>query len=295
MAISRELMNKMAQKLTIERLSQEFYNNIEGLLQDVLVDVSKKNNLPLNQLNFFIAGDHMLNTNILNSSPLVVFVSIKQNKEDVLLFRKSKNLSKKMQKFVTPALNVTDEFLATHLFYALQAQLDTSEKIFLSKNVIMLNLNNTIKIKIIVGYYFNQIFEYEYLGSLYEENLLNLIEAFDQKEKETSYFYTLVRILKSMELEVYDLGFIKQKTFDTFYFIENLVYNIPNELLSGSDIYDVFIKAINYLKNAKLNEFKLASKEQLMFTKESHYSVNKAKFFIKVIEKFFTHFEKIFA
>jgi hypothetical protein len=293
MAIPKELMEKMATKLQNEQLTNEFYDAVETLMQKALTQVSKENNLPINQLNFFIAGDHMLNTNLANNSPLVVFVGLRKTKDQILLNQQAKNANKRMQKYLAPNVTITDEQLAMLLFYALQANLQPTDKLFINKNIIMLNLENTIKVKLIVGYYFNQTFYYDYLGSFHQENLLKLIEAFDNKEQQTNQFYNLVRILKSMELELLELGYIKQKTFDTLYFVEHLIFNIPNTLLQKNSIYDVFIGAINYLKNANLNEFKLAGSNDPMFDNASKYSTAKAKYFIKIIELFFTNFEQI--
>ena len=155
------------------------------MLQNTIVDVCKNNNIAENRLNFFIAGDHVLNTNLAGLSPLVIFISLKENKEQVIAYSKMQKLNKKTQRLAQMPNVITDQMLAGMMFKELIKQLDENTKIFNSKNVIMVNLDNMIKVKIIVGYNFNGSFEYEYLGDYYKENFLSLIEQFDNKEQAT--------------------------------------------------------------------------------------------------------------
>jgi len=292
--IPKEVINQIAKTLQNEQLSTDFYDEVENLILNSLKDVSKKNNLLLNSLNFFFAGDHVLNTNILNFSPLVIFVSLKQKKEDIISYKKSQNLSKTAQQFLTKTSVITAELIAQALFESLQIELTKQDKIYIANNILVVNISGKIKLKIIVGYQFEEQFEYEYLGKYYTENILELFSLYDKKDEECGYFYDFVRILKSMELELFQNNIVKDKYFDILYFVENLVYNIPSNLLKTEDFYTAFINGVNYLKNADIKEFLLPNGTR-MFNEEknSQYSLLKAIIFIKRMTIFYENYQKL--
>jgi hypothetical protein len=296
MAIEASKINQMAKNLKQEQLSTELYDGIEDVLEDAISQVCKNNGLAKTNINFFISGDHMLSTNIGTTSPLIIFVSLKANKQQVLLFKKANKASQTVKRFIAAQTVLTDEVLAQMLFEALTQQFDAKTKLYNTKNIIVINLENMLKIKVIVGYNFEGSFEYQYLNNYYSENLLALIEAFDKKEATTNNFFDLVRVFKSIELELLHLDIIKQKSYDKLNFIENIVYNVPNELLIDTDFSRAFLKSLNYLKNADFSNFKLASKNEYMFSADENslYNIREARFFIKEIDYFYKNFEKLY-
>ena len=296
MAIEASKINQMAKNLKQEQLSLELYNGIDEVLEDAISQVCKNNSISKSTVNFFTAGDHMLNTNIGTTSPLIIFVSLKADKQQILTYKKSRNMSKKVKHFINTQEVVTDEVLAALLFNSLVEQFDSQTKLFNSKNVILVNLENFLKVKIIIGYNFEGNFEYQYLNNYYSENFLALIEAFDKKEETTKNFFDLVRVFKSIELEMLHLGITKQKSYDKLNFVENLIYNVPGELIIDENFNNAFLKTLNYLKNAELNTFKLADKNELMFKSDENslYTLKEAKYFIKVVDFFYNNFEKLY-
>ena len=292
--IPKETVNQIAKILQNERLNSDFYDEVENLMLNSLKEVSSKNNLLLNQLNFFFAGDHVLNTNMLNFSPLVIFVSLKQKKEDIITYKKSQNLSKTAQQFLTKTNVITAELIAQALFESLQLELTKQDKIYIANNIIIVNVGGKIKLRIVVGYQFEEQFEYEYLGKYYTENILQLFSLYDKKDEDCGYFYDFVRVLKSIELDLFQNNVVKEKSYDILYFVENLVYNIPSNLLKSEDFHNAFINGLNYLKNANIKDFILPNGSK-MFNEEknSQYSFLKAITFIKRIIYFYENYQKL--
>ncbi len=86
-------------------------------------------------------------------------------------------------------------------------------------------------------------------------NLFHYIENIDKKDKDTGGNYKkLIRIYKNFRKNL----LIKKKAKSSDinkYLVEVVLYNIPNFLLLGDNIYDVFTKSINYLSNADISSF----------------------------------------
>ena len=51
-------------------------------------------------------------------------------------------------------------------------------------------------------------------------------------------------------------------------YIESLLYNTPDELFAGDDIYSIFIKIINYLNFSNVSQFKSILNPDITLEKE---------------------------
>ncbi|MGD9900934.1 MAG: hypothetical protein AB7S44_00135 [Spirochaetales bacterium] len=294
-----KIINKITLSLTENKIENDYYSNIDGIIRQSLQDLAHKHQINGDTLNCFMAGDHVLGTNLTNSSPLIMFVSYKADRATINAYEKAQKMSKRAKSLMGSLQNnlITDKKIAHLLFETLTTYFDDKTKLFVDDNIVIIN-DGYLKIKVIVGYNFNGQFSYNYLGYYYEENFLKTIEAFDQKDAETNGgFYHLARLFKSMEISLMEIGALKSKIFDKLNFIEHLLYNVPSDLikLNGEDFGASFYKALSYLKNCNLNDFKEAGSNEPMFNKETYatpYSLIKAKYFIKAIEYFYNNFEK---
>ena len=69
------------------------------------------------------------------------------------------------------------------------------------------------------------------------------------------------------------------------YFVELIIYNVPNNLLQGKDIVNVFYKTFNFLENCDITTFKSFDEKGITtfsFAKISYLSINN---FINMIKK----------
>lgn len=73
------------------------------------------------------------------------------------------------------------------------------------------------------------------------------------------WFKPTVRILKNMRNRMVDVGLI-QKTIAPSYYLEGLLYNVPNDKF-GSSYEDTFVEAYNWIVNADRTQFVCAHEE----------------------------------
>jgi|LGVF01.2.fsa_nt_gb hypothetical protein len=299
MAIKKEVINKITKDLSEDKIDPGFYNHIETILSNALSDVANLNNIDETSLNFFMAGDHVLDSNLKANSPLVVFVSLRSDKNKILAFEASERMNKRSKVYAQLATKgvLTDKALAEKLFAGLMKQFNADSKGFITDNIIILNVQGLIKLKVIVGYNYEGNFEYNYLGENFCEDHLQIIKAFDKKERNAKHFIDMARIIKSIELELLKLDKTQIKTFDKLYFVEHLLFNVPDELFETEEFYDSFIKILNYLKNVNLKDFKFAGSGEFMFTdkiKNAYYNALETNCLIKMLEYFYENFYRLY-
>ena len=87
-------------------------------------------------------------------------------------------------------------------------------------------------------------------------NLFLYNESMSKKDKETNGNYKkLVRILKNIRKTILMNKWTHSTNLNK-YFVELIAYNIPNSIMQDEDINIVYKKAINYLENCKVLNFK---------------------------------------
>ena len=99
-----------------------------------------------------------------------------------------------------------------------------------------------------------------------------------------NHYKSLVRIYKNIRGKLED-DFSMPDKFLSSYFIESLLYNVPNEYFAGS-ISDVFFKSLKWLNGADLSNFKCQHELFSLFgTSEGQCPISEAKSFISAIVK----------
>ncbi|MDR0850397.1 MAG: hypothetical protein LBN07_02805 [Christensenellaceae bacterium] len=94
-------------------------------------------------------------------------------------------------------------------------------------------------------------------------DIFGYAEAMKKKDDDTDgNFNKIVRIFKNFRKAVVANKWFGS-SFANKYLVEMVVYNIPNSLLKGSDVYKVYVKSINYLLNCPLSSFKSFNGGQL--------------------------------
>lgn len=110
----------------------------------------------------------------------------------------------------------------------------------------------------------------------YSVNFTKRAELINEKIERVGYEYiTMIKIFNSLFRSTNRFGSTPNQIF-----IESLLYNVPDELFAGDDIYDAFIKIVNYLNltnvgnfvsianpNLKINEDRLTKLNQVSFLK----------------------------
>ena len=292
MAFNKDIANNILQTLKSTEVDVKYYELLDASISEVLNKVMREQ-LGANTLNYILTADHMLSTNLGANSPITYFVGYKTDKTLITRYNAFQRLGKRARKLVSVSDIVTDKVVASLIFSNLANGFDSNTRIFITDNIIVLKIDNKIKAKIIVGYNFTGNMEYNYLGKYYYEHCFELIQNVNKKDNDTGNFKDLIKFYKSIEIELLNTGKLGQKFHDNLNFYEHLFYNIPNELLVG-EFYDVFVKSLNFMKNTKFDDFKLASVDEALFSKSSdinsRYLISDAKTLIAAVNRFFVNF-----
>jgi len=99
-----------------------------------------------------------------------------------------------------------------------------------------------------------------------------------------SQFKSLVRIYKNIRGRL-ENDFAEPDKFLPSYFIESLIYNVPNQNFSGS-LSDIFFNSLKWLNEVDFSQFRCQNELFNLFgTSEVQYSISDAKSFISAIVK----------
>lgn len=300
MAISKEIINTITKNLKEEQINVLYYEQLDNVLNEVLDNIKAEKGLQNDVLTCLFTGDHMLDTNLGNNSPITYFVAYKGNKQKILEQQSMQNLKKRLKKSIieNKKNNITnDKAVAQLIFNKLITYFDNTSRLYIKDNVIVLNIENEVRAKIIIGYNFDNPVEYNYLDGYFKEDLLKFVTAINKKEDATKNFKLMIKFLKSIELELINKNFLNIKLHDKLNFYEHLIYNVPNELLKG-EFDEAYIKTLNYLANANLLKFVLAGSDKFMFEKNTapsdRYKLYEAKALVKAFIYFYQNFKTLY-
>lgn len=241
--------------LVIEKLS----DFLSSFLNDV---IEKSNNTLGFKLN--LIGDYYLSSNFSTNNFVNILIDYYVDEDD---YNFSENRGKKghISKLATDTFNYNKNIVPTikELSRALYNELSVklqNVKIHLRKNCIGLRY---LDYKFFIFFKKSNADEKQsnfiIKSKEYCFNFETLHQNLMQKNLETKgNFFKLVKFFKLVELELMLINKLTFKASNILYFYENLLYNLPNELLNNKLIYDNFIIAINYFNNIDFEELKTA-------------------------------------
>lgn len=278
---------------------------LNDFLSSFLYDITLKTN---NSVNFGLnlIGDYLLSSNFSKNNFVHILINYYTNEND---YDYSENRAKKgpilkltndafnIKKNIIPTINQLTKLLYDELTIKLQ-----NSKVYIRKNCIGLTLLGYKFCIFFINFNKNQKEQNFILQSKnYTFNFDILHENLLIKNQETKgNFFNLVKFFKATELELINLNKLNYKASNTLYFYENLIYNIPNELLLNEYIYDNFIASVSYLKNIDLDDLNTADNLQLvndsynLYSKPAITSIN-VKTALKQFDLFLINLDKIFS
>lgn len=120
--------------------------------------------------------------------------------------------------------------------------------------------------------------DYKFLISrkkgFYKLNFLKRAELINEKIERVGYEYlTMIKILNSLFRSTNRFGSTPNQIF-----IESLLYNVPDELYEGDDIYDMFIKIVNYLNLTDVSKFTSIANPELKINEDRLTKLNQVSF-----------------
>ncbi len=221
-----------------------------------------------NNLIFFknkVIGDYKIGSNYEYYDFCYIMFEVFYANENDLEYNNSRQQKSEIGKLLSDSFNFNNNVLptTTNLQNALFKYLvlkGSNFKVFMRKNYIYLKF---------LDYKFCLFFNaqkasssevnFNLKGKTYNFNLdlmnKNLLE---KNEKTNGHFFNLIKFFKVIEKELTLINKLEICAGKNLYFYENLLYNIPNELLNNN-VYDDFMLSYNYIltkyKQNKLDEF----------------------------------------
>ena len=243
-------------------------------------------------------GSYAIKSNYQLVEPMEFFVVLPSDKEKVVEIeaqqkramnsqKKKKNSIKSIYQSLTSASsmenysqNQTAFDVAKIITTQLQKYLNSDDRAFFKNNVVFIKLHidekTDISAVVYIGYQFeNNEIEFSKFGYKTKEDITQTMASIMQKNNETNgNFLLLCKLIKMLELELVlnqdSNVYLSKKSI----FVENLLYNIPNEFFDGNDYSKMFTNVTNYLKHADSQNFYIAGNpEQKMFDKYGYYSI----------------------
>ena len=248
---------------------QEFYETTLSILTSALDDMREKNSaitLEYENTKIFPMGDYTNDTYIDQTGELEIVIATSNPQIRVANSTYIKNLrdakTKKQRESVVNK-GTFDEIILNLINCLSQYFNETS---------ILLVVNDGIKILCLEEYGFKILIRFATFSeedkdavlsfwnpiqkNIKQVNLFLYNENMTKKDKETKGNYKkLVRILKNIRKTILVNKWTHSSNLNK-YFVELIAYNIPNAIMQDEDIEVVYKKAINYLENCNVLNFK---------------------------------------
>ncbi len=147
-----------------------------------------------------------------------------------------------------------------------------------------INEEENISVIIHVGYDFDNdnFVELTKLGYKIKENPTEILKNIQQKNINTNGNYLLIcKLIKMLELELILTNqsniLVSSKTL----FLENVLYNVPDQFFITNDFSEMLNNIINYLNQCNIDNIKLADNSTIMFKQNNYYANSHFKNLIK--------------
>lgn len=305
--VYKEFINDYVKKQTELENFNLALEKINDLFISILNNISEKlNNRVSFKLN--LIGEHSLNSNYGYYFPIHILIDYFSSKQDY------ENSEKRTKKGVIGKL-YHDAFTSSqNLILTIEELSKTffNELSLKAKNAQVYYRKNQIAIKFFDYKFFiffvnrnlleDENYNFVIKGKRYSINLEKTTENLLEKNKKTNgNFFNLVKFFKVMELELSLIDNVKVFAGKIPYFYENLLYNIPNEILNNEYIVDNFIATIAYLTNCDknalvtadndilLNDYYAKNEKPYISTIDFNNVIKQSKYFLNNIDKIFNN------
>ena len=248
---------------------QEFYEKTLSILTSALDDMRNEKSftsLDYDDTRIFPMGDYTNDTFIDQTGELEIVIATSNPQIKIANSTYLKNLREaktKKQKEAIVNKGTFDEIILNFINTLAQYFDETS---------ILLVVNEGIKVLCLEEYGFKILIRFATFSeedkdailsfwnplqkNIKQVNLFLYNESMSKKDKETNGNYKkLVRILKNIRKTILMNKWTHSTNLNK-YFVELIAYNIPNSIMQDEDINIVYKKAINYLENCNVLNFK---------------------------------------
>ena len=280
----------------------DYYEKVDNALNEIIS--TRFMDLNDGELFVFPFGDYISDT-ICDTSIVDFYVVYRTKRENVnfaVVYEKQTKKGKRVSTYQSIVGGATvknvmqAEDVAKRISYFLEQSVACSQ-MYQRRNEIVFNLSNDLTARITVCYDFelkNGDFRQRKVNRWININPTKYLSKIEEKNEQTNNNYSkFVMLFKALEIELIILE-KSQLLISKNGFVENLLYNVPNELFIGTNM-QVLNQILNYLKLKNLDNYELISETGKMFNKQDLiYSKNYAKQFINKIIYATDNFEKFY-
>lgn len=281
---NEEVINEFSKPLS-EEVAVKAISWTESVLTDIINEIKAKTSVVSSNYEFVLFGDFITGATTINSeidfyiafkSPQLEFNSIKivENKFRRLslrikraweLSRQEKKSRKKTRKnkktvsvqqeveIVVPPNKYSIVNLKNDILKRLIKVLDDKSYIYVNNKHLKIVSRDNFGIDINIYPVIKAEDSYklydDYTGKFNEINLEQFKTNYNKKLRNAGDVYVgIVRVFKNIFFNVNNYH-------SSQFFMESVLFNVPDSLFEGYTFYEVFIKVLNYLKNARLETF----------------------------------------
>lgn len=292
-------------KCTLEKFSQpkskilvqDFYEKTLNILTCALEDFKRENSSLLNydDTRIFPMGDYTNNTFIDETGELEIVIASSSSQLKIAnstYIKSLKEAKTKKQKNLVSSSGTFNELIEKYIVILTK---------YFNETTTLLIVNTGIKIfcleefgfKILIRFATYNEDDKEAILSFWDPinkqikniNLFLYNEMISKKDNDTNGNYIkLVRIFKNIRKTILMNKWAVSSSMNK-YFVELIVFNIPNSILMGNDIQNIFLKAINYLDNCNILNFKSFDGGNIQNFEFANVTYTKIKNFLSFINK----------
>jgi len=290
MYIANELKTTEELKF-IDEIRNSFSQNLFEVIKLYFAD---KKMFSIDDFTLYYLDEYILNTNCNKDIFTTVYIDINQplNYKTTKITKKNKK-----DKFIIPDLYLTLSEIKNGLQDTILKYFDSNNIVWQDKYSICIKSSVLIDDDTNQNYYFRIIPAFTHFNKdnvrglvYYHNNEVQIeypsqfIENFEKKNKKTKdKFRQVVLIMKNRLLKEKDITHLPSEI------IETLVYNVPNNLITGDDKQSI-LKIVNFIRNNPLKSFRTIDEQDYAFSSiYRSMSMIYSKHILKIIEKYLIH------
>ena len=257
--------------------------------------------LKMQQVKVIPTGAYALKNNYQTIEPMEFLCVLPADRESALIKEREQKKAKKKKNSIkdiysnilsgSSVTNMTAIDVAGTIMREMQKYISEGDKVYFKNNVVFIKFNmpNDVKISVIIyvayDFYNNGLYEYARLGYKTQENTLNLISNLKRKNKETNgNFLHFCKLIKMLELELVVTNHTNRYLSKKMFFVENILYNVPNKFFKGSDFCEMFTRITNYIRQCDIENIYIADNtKKQMFSQNGYYANSYFHSFVKKI------------
>ena len=302
MAISRENIDFLFDIMNYydneyDKVTDNCFDEVFRALSEICSNIQVQN------ISVMPFGCYSIKNNYQSFEPMEFYCVLKSNrdilqkenlqKEAQIKNKKKKTIKKIYQEILSTSKpeDQTSIDMAKLISQKFQLYVDVEDKVLQKNNVIFVKFNYSDDIQISVVIYVvydfdgDGIVEFSKLGFQTKQNPIEIISNIQQKNVRTNGNYLLLcKLIKMLELELILSNRSNVNLSSKTFFVENILYNVPDRFFAGDEFSEIFSQLVNYLSVCSIENILIPdSTNTKMFKLNGYYANHEYESFVRKI------------